>query len=86
MFDKWKKIGSDLVDATVEGYEDSKTAASGAIEGARATVAGKKVINGGVKLITISESQIEELKGEWKLTLDDTSTDDGYDQVIIQVI
>ena len=86
MFDKWKKIGSDLVDATVEGYEDSKTAASGAIDGARATVAGKKVINGGVKKITITKDQLTELTATGSIPLDDKATDDGYDQVIIQVI
>ena len=86
MFDKWKKIGSDLVDATVEGYEDSKTAASGAIEGARATVAGKKVINGGVKKITITKDQLTELTATGSLPLDDKATDDGYDFVDIQVV
>ena len=86
MFDKWKKIGSDLVDATVEGYEDSKTAASGAIDGARATVAGKKVINGGVKKITITKDQLTELTATGSLPLDDTATDDGYDFVDIQVV
>lgn len=83
MFDKIKKAGSLLGEAVSDGYSDSKNAAMGAIEGAKITVTGRKVISGGVKDIMISRRNLEAVLNGDTIRIDDSETDDGYDLIKI---
>ena len=88
MFDKLKKAGSLLADAAIEGYEDSKEAAVGAYQGAIAKVNGATIITKGVKEVHLTKSQLSALLNgnDTEVILDDTATDDGYDQVRVTTV
>lgn len=83
MFKRFKNLGKEVIDATVEAGKDLADLAEHTYDGAKAAFKGAKVITEGVKEVHLTREQLEALINEdaTEIMLDDTATDDGYDQV-----